>query len=281
MKFERFEVTNIGDEFIFVSPNLDDLDLLSSDLFSYFFEEGRLYKYFQCLEENSFFKPEKSNYAALYRNLSYFFDDDDEPIANEKAGKTGEYFLSILLMEYFGFDCILPKLIYITDQDMPVYGIDTLFYSSYLDLFVFGEAKFTKNLHIGIELINKSLSEYEKQFDDEFRFIVQNHGFSKSKNPNLQKYGKCSEEAINFKTFIKDSKITEILIPLFICHGEENDIPSIMKKMTFIEKQNRISGLLVKYLVISLPVTDKNEILKRIKERLIEKQLEYETICTK
>ena len=87
MKFERFEVTNIGDEFIFVSPNLDDLDLLSSDLFSYFFEEGRLYKYFQCLEENSFFKPEKSNYAALYRNLSYFFDDDDEPIANEKAGK--------------------------------------------------------------------------------------------------------------------------------------------------------------------------------------------------
>lgn len=274
MVFDIFKIEIEEEKFIFLSAFIEDVVKTADDFFNFFFDEKRIFQYFKCLEENCVFEPTKKNYASLYLNLGYFFDSSSE-ITEEKAGKTGEYFLSILLLEFFKYDCVLPKLIYISDQKMPIYGIDTLFYSKKLDLLLFGEAKFTKDISSGITLINKSLDEYENQFNDEHRFIVNNGGFSKSKNPDLRKFGEASEEAIDFKSFVSKSGITEIGIPLFICHGEEVDKTSIIKNLLSIKKKSTILGLKVKYLIISLPVKQKYEFLKEIKKRLIEKQAKY------
>ena len=278
MDFECFNIEVNEDNYIFISCNIDDPEKLADSFFKYFFKEENIFKYFKCLDDNLIFTPTKANYVALYQNLSYFYDSNDE-ISNDKAGKTGEYFLSILLLDYYKYDCIIPKLIHISDQKMPIYGIDTLFYSSTLDLIMYGESKFTSDIKTGISLIEKSLAEYDKQFEDEYRFIVKNKGFSLSKNPKLAKFGDVADEALNFKKFIVDAGITQLGVPLFICHGTEIDKKIIMNELEKIDKPATISGLVIKYVVISLPIKDKVVFLDTLKKNIISKQKEYEELC--
>jgi len=79
----------------------------------------------------------------------------------DKFGKIGEYIFCNILSNYYNFNCIIPKVHYITDNNMNVYGIDALFYSEQDNLLLFGESKFCKNLGNGISLINESLKNYQ------------------------------------------------------------------------------------------------------------------------
>lgn len=277
MKFDLFNVLAETDNYIFLSTDIGNPKKLADSLFEYFFNERRIFSYFKCLEENLIFEPSATNYASLYQNLSLFFDSSPG-ISNDKAGKIGEYFLSILLLDFFEYECIIPKLVHITDQKMPIYGIDTLFYSVKLDLLMFGESKFSKTLSEGIKLIQNSLAVYKDQFEDEFRFIVLNNGFSKSKNPELVKMSKFSDCAINFKDFISRAKITRIGVPLFLCHGKDVDTASIMNQLKNIKKPVEIMTLKIKYIIISLPINSKDLFLSYFKEKLITKQNEYKEL---
>ena len=43
-------------------------------------------------------------------------------VQNDKVGKIGEYTFHLLLNNYFGLDCVLPKFRCTTDRNMSVFG---------------------------------------------------------------------------------------------------------------------------------------------------------------
>ncbi|MBQ7617163.1 DUF1837 domain-containing protein [bacterium] len=277
--FRSFRVEKETDKLIFLSLNVNDVDKLADECIDCFFNEEWMFSYFKALEENSIFTPQPENYVTLCRNLEYFFDDDLKNIRNDKKGKLGEYFLSILLLKYFHSSCILPKLIITTDRKMPVYGIDTVFYSPDRDMFMFGEAKFTSNISEGINLVNRSLKEYQNQFEDEYKLIVNNNLFAKSKNKFIQEFAGPSNKAITFKKFIMGANIKFLGVPIFICHGKEIDKNEIFN--AFENKMKKIfviSGIGIKYVLISLPVYDSDRFINSLKDKLIKKRKEYERL---
>lgn len=273
-----FKVEKKTRTFVFMSANVMNIPALSDELSDYFFNETDLFRYFKCTEQNiSFDATSNVDYAALYRDLSYFIETRNKTKSQDKAGKIGEYFLSILLLKHFKFKCIIPKLIHITDRNMPIYGIDTLFYSQASDLLMFGESKFTGNLDTAITLLNTSISNYDKQFDDELTFIVNNKGFSCSNNRFLKEFAVAAEKAIDFKHFIRLSGIKRIGIPLFICHGTEINSSIIINTLEAkLKKREVILGMNVIYIVISLPINDKEQFLSALQQGLKKKQIEYE-----
>ena len=271
-----FDVEVIGDNYVFMSLNIGNIEALAKDTFNFFFSNKNLLSYFEAWDYSFFFNPTEINYASLFRDLSYFFNDDTKPTSKEKAGKIGEYYFSTLLLSYFNYDCVFPKISVVTDNDMPVYGIDTLFYSPVQDSLLLGEAKFTSDLSSGISLINTSLVSYEDQMDDEFRFINANKAFSRSKNIRLREYADVADKCISFKDFINDVGFDHIEIPLFIAHGNETTKETIVQKMKSIKTFPKLLGLPIKFLIISLPVVDKDRYLEIIKKMLQEKSKEYE-----
>lgn len=271
-----FKIEVEEEKIIFLSYNVNDVKQIVDDCVNYFFNEESLFSYFKALEENDTFAPSSENYVSLFRYLEYFVDEDVVGVRNDKIGKLGEYFLSVLLLDFLKADCIIPKLIYITDNNMPIYGIDTLFYSSEMDLMMFGESKFTNDINSGISLLNASLSEYDKQFDDEYRLIVNNNAFAKSKNKFIRGFAGPSSSAISFKDFINKANIKTLGVPLFVCHGKEIDKHEIFEAFNSrLHTRDVISGMGIKYIVISLPINDKAQFVSLLKEKIIEKKKSY------
>ncbi len=254
---DSFKVHILDDKYSFFHINITD-EKFYINLFNYFFCEDRLFKYAEN-KNNMKFEPSRVNYVTLFKLLEGFidsenieknadeFEEDIKEILREeyqhkyseignltirldKIGKIGEFLFSSLLWDYFEFDCIIPKVHLSTDPNMSVYGIDTLFYSEESNLILFGESKFSKSLANGIELVKKSLKDYEKQITDEFRIVLSSRIYKNSLNKFNEKYGEYTEMCIDINEFIEMAGIEKIGIPIFIAHGKENDISTIMKK---------------------------------------------------
>lgn len=251
-------------------------------LFKYFFSEERLLKYVEN-KESVHFMPTKANYSKLFKNLKKFIDSentkfdkskfcaelekfikvdglDEESLLKfrkDKIGKIGEYIFSIILLEYFGMTCIIPKLTMITDPNMSVFGIDTLFYDKKNDMLLFGESKFYANLNDGISALQKSLLNYEKQIEDEYLLVLSN--IDNYKIPIMEnKYIQSVEECFTFREFIERENIKSIGIPLFVMHGGKIESSKILKEFNKID-QKTLFNLNTTYFCISLPIIDKEQ----------------------
>ncbi len=273
MGMSIFKVLQKSESFVFISVELPNIDKVAEQFVDYFFSESNVFAYFKSLESSCIFAPTKANYAYLYNALSKFYDADrgsEELPRLDKVGKIGEYFLSILLLDYYNFDCIYPKLLTITSNNMSVFGIDTLFYSSKLNLMMFGEAKFTDSLIEGISQLERSLDEYESKLRSEFLFMSTNlpEATSNQRIKDIFEKGNC---AISMEDFLKDAGFSAIGIPLFVCHGEEMDETIILEELKTIKIPKKILGFDVVPICISLPVNNKNSFIqnfiKNIKER--------------
>ena len=200
-KYEEFDVYKSNDCLEFIHINIKDGKTFYKKLFNYFFSENKLLRY---IENNTKLKftPTKDNYNILFKKLSIFIDKENEieypqnldlkikAIINEeymientldnkkirldKIGKIGEYIFNSILFDYFKLNCVIPKLNLITNRNMSVYGIDSIFYSIEKNYILFGESKVTNNLSNGISLINESLKNYKRQIDEEFILILSN-----------------------------------------------------------------------------------------------------------
>ena len=293
-KFQNFTVYNEDDQYCFITLDIDENTFCVS-IFNYFFSEDNLLTYSNN-QKGVHFTPTKLNYAVLYKLLAKFFDQDEIVEINkddytpgevkilnnefvtedneksikvhlDKIGKIGEYILSTLLREYFKFDCVIPKLMLITNYNMSIYGIDCIHYSSEDNLLLFGESKISKTITNGIALINKSLSNYEKSINDELALIIGNNILKKNLPDEIEL---LAEESISFNEFITKAKVTKIGIPLFIGHGELSDPSLINNKLKTITKQ-KFFNLDTCYYIISLPFKDKgtfiNNLIKLIKDK--------------
>jgi len=286
--FNEFTVYTCDECANFTHININDGDFFYVKMFEYFFSEDRLLRYIENKTSISFV-PSKANYAALYKKLRIFIDkendipfpdtlekeiidvicDEHETIENngvkevrlDKIGKIGEYLFSNLLSEYFGFQCIIPKLNLLTDYNMSIFGIDTLFYSPEKKLILLGESKVSKSIANGITLINKSLSTYQEQVDSEFELILSQRLLLDKMGDFALDFGDKAEISLSMSDFIAKAKIESIGIPIFIAFGGNNTVEDVFKQLKRINKYN-LYGLNTQYISISLPIIDKKKLVE-------------------
>lgn len=198
----------------------------------------------------------------------------------DKMGKIGEYIFCNLLSEYFGLDCIIPKVHLTTDPNMNVYGIDTLFYSCESDMILFGESKLSKSLSNGTGLINKSLQTYEQQIKDEFTLMLSNRFLKNNMGIFGDKYADLVELSLYIEDFIEKADVKKIGIPIFIAHGTNITPDDIFDKLSKIKKTTML-GLETIYVVISLPIFDKSKMISVFTQGIAERRAYYVHEATK
>lgn len=301
--FDQFIVKVCDDKHSFLHISLNEEDFYNK-LFEYFFDEKRLIRY---AENNSTlkFNPTKENFAELYRILKIFLDRENEiPVPNDideklldviidnytvvddngvkkirldKVGKIGEYIFSNLLFDYFKFECIIPKLNLVTDRNMNVYGIDTLFYDADTKLLLLGESKVSKDLSGGIALINKSLSTYQAQIDEEYLLILSRRWLKDKEGQFNIDFGSEIELSLTMKDFIERADIQTIGIPLFIAHGIDVDYENIISALSKISKIS-LYNINTIFIIISLPLLDKKRFVESFTEAIAKRSATYERI---
>lgn len=306
-KFDCFNVHTRGDDYSFCHIEIEDNIIFYEKLFEYFFSEDKLIRY--CEHTSGVkFTPNRKNFITLYRALEIYIDDfnlaknmkeieellDDvldgklkleegkkESFARlDKIGKIGEYIFSCLLYDFFSFDCIIPKVNLTTNYNMNVYGIDTLFYSEENDLALFGESKCSISLEKGIQLIKKSLADYEKQIENEFKLILRNRMLGKLLNGFGDTYGEIMDESIDFLEFKDFANLKSIGVPMFIAHGTDTESLKILEKLSKL-RGTKLFGLETKYYAISLPIIDKSKLISVFIKKIREKGEFYEAEISK
>ena len=304
INFEEFKIYNEENKYSFLYADFDDENKFLTGLVSYIFDEKNLLLYSE-LNTRIDFTPGKKEYVKLYKNIQYFLDKelmnipivdlDDElerilseeyeclkdsdgkiSIKQDKIGKIGEYIFHLILTRYFGYKCIIPKFRIITDRNMSAFGIDTLFYDDEKSEILFGEAKFSKKLKNGVSLVNRSLKDYEQNIKEEYLLVLSNENFNLNSN-FLNKYKDKIEVCRTFEDFIKESNINSVIIPIFIAHGDGNKekIEKFLDRLNSVNS-NEMLGLDAKYLLISLPVIDKEKFVNFAIRMAVNKTYEYE-----
>ena len=305
--FDCFKVHSIEDNYSFCHIEIEDSPVFYEKLFDYFFTEDKLIKYCEHMSSIKF-TPSVKHFVILFKHLQTYIDDfnqikevteiedllisilkeehglEDKDgkkyVRLDKMGKMGEYLFCCLLSDFFNFDCILPKVHLQTDPNMNVYGIDTLFYSEKDHLILFGESKLSLKLDNGLNLIKKSLKDYEKQVSDEFNIVLSNRVYKDRLYRFNEIYGDVTEISINIDDFIKKAKITQIGVPIFIAHGTEFVAEDILFKLNKLKK-DKLFNLETKYFSISLPIVNKDKLVATFTKKIREREDYYKNEATK
>lgn len=299
-KVDIFDEYFENDSYVYLPISINNSTKMIEEMFDFFFSEETLLKHFCVIDGNKTLVRNIENYSLIYRNLLKFIDSeikclnynfegcsteiikivkDEETyfasfsIRRDKVGKIGEYLMSIILECIFKFDCVVRKSDFITSYNMSVYGIDTIHFNKENNTILFGESKFTCSLSNGINLINESLSHYEKRINDEIELVFSPSNLDKLNLPK-EKYKKPIECFLDVKTFIKETNTNTIGVPLFIAHGQETNPKIILNEMRSINKKSFL-GLKTKYYVISMPINDIQFFIKGITLLLKNKLEEY------
>lgn len=301
--FNDFEVFYYNEYTSFFHINLSDNENFYQKLFEYFFDEQRLLNYIENKTHLKFDSTSR-NYVSLYKHLELYIDDyNDEKDASsfdseilkilqdeytledkgdgklavrlDKMGRIGEFIFCNILSEYFQFDCIIPKCHLTTDRNMNVYGIDTLYYSKNRDMILFGESKLSKSLDNGVDLIKESLKNYELNIKDEFKLVLSNRLYKDKFGKFGDKYNDMIEQCLSVNQFIELANIKQIGIPIFIAHGNDNQIEEIYKKLQKIKK-NKLLDIDTVYFMISLPILNKSKLIAVFTKLIREKKAFYE-----
>ena len=288
------------EDYSFHHIKIKDNEIFYKSLFDYFFSEDRLLRY---TENNSNLKFHKShkNYVRLYKELLKFIDEEnlqidikefDKSIDSilteefkvenkngkniiriDKYGKVGEYIFSCILSEYFQWDCVIPKLNLVTNNNMSIFGIDTLFYSERDNIIFFGESKVSNSITNGVLLIQYSLKDYQKKIEQEYLLVLSERTIKKSRTFS-KKFEKDINKCMLFKDFITKAELKNIGIPIFIAHGKEIDNYEIFTELKNIPR-NDICNLNTKYYVISLPIINKDKMMAVFTKAIRDKEEVY------
>lgn len=285
----------------FFHIHLQDNDEFYNRLYDYFFSENKLIQYIKN-KKGILFSPTRQQFIELYQHLQNYIDSENFQIditnyneeilavlkeeyqteeqnskilaRKDKFGKIGEYIFCNVLSSYYDFNCIIPKVHYTTDNNMSVYGIDALFYSEQNNLLLFGESKFCSSLNNGISLINASLLNYQEQIREEYWLILSGQVLKNCSSVFNDKFGSIRDISYTVEEFIEKANITQIGVPIFIIHGQDTNESYILKRLLDI-KTTDLFGLNTIYYFISLPIINKNNLMKCFKQKINEKISEY------
>ena len=281
--FECFEVHKDCEKYAFIEVSNDIIKKVDS-IFDWAFTDEKMLRYADLPNSDESIVLNVEKRKAIFISLKKFIDnknigivpfdekykdilktlkeeelvfDDGKKlnIRKDKIGKIGEFIFYNILSDYFKFNCILNKANLITSYNMSVFGMDELFYCDKDKMLLFGESKFCKSLENGIELINKSLDEYEDRLNDEYELILSNNILSSSfVLPDGIK--DLIKKSFTFDEFLAKANVQSIGIPIFIMHGGSYKVSDILSKLEGIKKRI-FHETNCKYIVISMPVIDK------------------------
>ena len=299
--FNVFDKYYEDDNYVYLPLFLDDPSNDMGPVFDFFFSEETLYNHFRK-NNDSLFDSTPKCFSLLYRNLLKFIDeeingieydlsdcseealriileeqkffDDEHKIRKDKIGKIGEYIASIVLEKIFNYTCIIPKSDLTTSKNMSVYGIDTLHYDYSNNIILFGESKFTSTLSNGVNLISESLEKYEKRINDEIELVFTQRLFD-SLNIPKEIFKDAVDEFINVKTFISQTGIQKLYVPLFIAHGKQTNPNTILSELKILKRKSFL-GMETAYIVMSLPVKEATTFIEYLTIRIKAKIDEYE-----
>ena len=305
ISFKCFNVHRKDNKVSFIHFNISDTEEFYKSLFEYFFDETTILKYIEN-KKSVLFEKTKKNFVMLYKHLhnyidienylSYEFDKNsfsekilgilnEEYKLNEKngkfkvrldkMGKFGEFMFCNLLAEYFKFDCIIPKVNLTTDNNMSVFGIDTLYYSKDRKMILFGESKVSKNLNNGIDLLKESLNTYKTQIRDEFRLVLSNRLYNDKFGVFGETFNDVIERCISMEDFIRIAEIEHVGVPLFVAHGEQINPTEIFKRLNSI-KEVSLFNLETCYIIVSLPIFNKDKMTSLFTKFIAERVKYYE-----
>lgn len=313
--FEDFKVYKKENKYCFIYLNFQDENKFLEGFVSYIFNEKNLLLYSEMSASTNFENLGKKEYTKLFKNISWFLNqdlqqiplksedlddkeiektliveydlqksNDDKYFINQnKIGMLGEYIFHLFMTKYFQYKIITPKFKLTTNRNMSVYGIDLLFYNDNdnENEIIFGESKLTERLTDGIKLVNKSLEKYEEKIKEEYLSVLRSDNFKLS-NSFVDKYKNDIDNCKDFSEFVKKTKIENIMIPIFIAHGNKekeniNDIiEDIIKKLNNI-KSKKMLDVETKYLFISLPIKNKKKFIEYAIKIAKKKSDEYES----
>lgn len=310
--FEGFKVYKKENKYCFLYLNFQDENKFLEGFVSYIFNEKNLLLYSEMSTSINFENLGKKEYTKLYQNISLFLnyklqqipwkldDLDDKEIEKKpsaffkkndnqchinqnKIGMLGEYIFHLLMTKYFQYKIITPKFKLTTNRNMSVYGIDLLFYNDNdnKNEIIFGESKLTERLTDGIKQVNKSLENYEEKIEQEYLLIMRNDDLNLNSS-FTNKYKNYLDNSKNFIEFVKKAKIENIMIPIFIAHGNKekeninNIIEDIIKELNNI-KSKKMLDVETKYLCISLPIKNKKKFIEYAIKIAKKKCDEYES----
>ena len=125
-------------------------------------------------------------------------------------------------------------------------------------------------------MVNRSLKDYEQNIKQEYLLVLSNENFNLNSS-FLNKYKDTIEVCRTFEDFIKESNISSIIVPIFIAHGDGNKekIEKFLDSLNSVNS-NKMLGLDTKYLLISLPVINKEKFVDLAIRMAVNKALEYE-----
>lgn len=198
-------------------------------------------------------------------------------LRKDKWGRIGEYIFNIILDTYFNLDCVIRKFALNTSPNMPVYGIDTVHCSVENKKIYFGESKCVTNISNGVELINKSLSNYEAQIAEEY-FTLSDVNFKRSPK-FLSAYAEYINTCLTFSEFVEALDMRSIGIPIFIAHAGKFDEEMVFAQLRKINRK-KLFGLETEYIAISFPLLDKEKFRVKFIEEA-NNQLEAIRTCLK
>lgn len=304
-KFGQFTVykSDVSNSFLYV--NFSDPHRFMDGLSDYVLSEENLLNYANTMSSAGFV-PTLANYKKLYSALGTFlnaktelltFDnvsqevrdalgeeytfisnDGKTLIQNDKIGKIGEYIFHVLLTQYFKVGCIIPKFRCITDRNMSVFGIDALFFDPIGRVIYFGESKVCKTIDNAITLVNRSFADYETQISEEYKLVLSNSDVFKLSTEFQSAFERYTEICISFEDFVKAASVSQICVPAFIAHGngtESNTPADFLEKMNTRITRNTFFGLDTRYLFISLPIINKEQMMDTIMRKVVKKSSEY------
>lgn len=303
-RYNNFDVYEFEKDHTFIFADFPNKGSFLEGLSEFVLSEDNLLNYAKRTSKINF-SPTVKNYKRLYDNIGIFLNaeletlsvndlsqelvnvlgeeydlfnvDGELTIQNDKIGKIGEYIFHILLTQYFRLECVIPKFKCITDRNMSVFGIDSLFFDSESKRIYFGESKFSKRINNGITLVNKSLVDYEDQIREEYRIVLSSEETFIKSDKFEELFREDMDISISFEDFIDIAGVSSIGVPIFIAHGEdESKGPEYyLKRLKKGIHRNQLFSMETIYIGISFPVIDKAEFIECIITKAVKKSNEY------
>ncbi|WP_155477706.1 Hachiman antiphage defense system protein HamA [Heliobacterium mobile] len=303
--FGSFDVYNYENNHSFIHADFNNKVKFLNGLTDYILSENNLLNYAQRTSKIKF-EPNKKIFTKLYNNINSFLNSELESlildeitdelktilgeeyclidkkgnliVQKDKIGKIGEYIFHVLLTDFFQLDCIIPKFKCITDRNMSVFGIDTLFLNTKENIIYFGESKVCKSIDNGIALINRSLNDYEAQINEEYKVVLSDTDAFKKSKEFIEIFEEHTQVCMTFSDFIESADIKSVGVPIFIAHGRNGETK--VPEDYLITMKNRIKrkdffGLKTKFITISFPIFDKTEFIKVIIKKVVKKLNDY------
>lgn len=184
-----------------------------------------------------------------------------------------EIIMSKIIEDKFNANVFVTKLAQVTNNNMKVFGIDTVHYNENTNTMFFGESKLTNNVDLGINQHKAELILMDYKMNEECKLFALRKNDIRCKDKivhDIVRFGKklTSEENLSILRIKKEDSTFDIAIVYFIAHGDKYDYDYVTSRINNFRKKIKFKDISV--FCVTLPIKDKNDFIKQVQEVISE-----------